>query len=189
MTPVPAATQSKPSRKTALRVLVPLLIGAVVSVTLGVYGRVHTPTGVIVSISGFSSGESAKTWLATIVIFFALVQVTSAFVLYGKVPRVNAPRWIGVLHRWSGRIAFFVAVPVAVNCLYALGFQHYTARVLIHSVLGCVFFGVFTVKMLVLTEGGGASWVLPLLGGLVFALVIGLWLTSALWFLTNGAMF
>jgi hypothetical protein len=56
-------------------------------------------------------------------------------------------------------------------------------------VLGCVFFGVFTVKMLVLTEDGVADWVLPLLGGFVFALIVGLWLTSALWFFTNGATF
>ena len=187
MTPVPAQTQPKTPRNTVGRVLLPLLIGAIVSVTLGVYGRVHTPTGVIVSLSGFSSGEQAKSVLATIAIFFALVQITSALVLYGRVPRVHVPRWIGALHRWSGRIAFFLAVPVAVNCLYALGFQDYNTRVLIHSVLGCVFFGAFTLKMLVLTKGGVAGWVLPLLGGLVFALIVGLWLSSALWFFTTGA--
>jgi hypothetical protein len=188
VTSAPAQTQPKTTDSTARRLLLPLLIGAIVSVTLGVYGRVHTPTGVIVSLSGFSSGEQAKAWLASIATFFALVQITSAVVLYGRFPRVTAPRWIGALHRWSGRIAFFVAVPVAVNCLYALGFQDYTTRVLVHSVLGCVFFGAFTVKMLVLTRGGVAGWVLPLLGGLVFALIIALWLTSALWFFRTGGV-
>ena len=182
------AAPAQPRRNTALRWVLPILVGAAVSVGLGVYGRVHTPTGVIVSISGFSSGDQAKAWLATIATFFALVQISSATVLYGKVPRITAPRWIGPLHQWSGRVAFFVAVPVAVNCLYALGFQDYTTRVLIHSVLGCAFFGVFTIKMLVLTEGGLAGWLLPLLGGLAFTLIVGLWLTAALWFFTGGAV-
>ena len=61
---------------------------------------------------------------------------------------------------------------------------------LIHSLLGCVFFGVFTVKMLVLTKRGLAGWVVPLLGGLVFAVLVGVWLTSALWFFdTSGVTF
>ena len=88
--------------------------------------------------------------------------------MYGKVPRVTAPSWIGGLHRWSGRIAFLLAVPVAVHCLYALGFQSYSTRVLIHSVLGCAFFGAFTVKMLILPKNGLPGWVLPVAGAVVF---------------------
>jgi hypothetical protein len=189
MTTTPEPTSVATERRAVARVLVPLLVGAAVSVALGVYGRVHTPTGVIVNIAGFSSGEAVKTFLATVVAFFAIVQVVAAFIMYGRVSAIAPPRWIGALHRWSGRVAFFVAVPVAVNCLYALGFQTYSTRVLLHSLLGCVFFGVFTIKMLVLTRGGAAGWVLPVLGGLVFAVVVGLWLTSALWFLTtNGTL-
>jgi hypothetical protein len=48
-----------------------------------------------------------------------------------------------------------------------------------------VFFGAFTMKILVLTKRGLAGWVLPVAGGLVFATLVGLWLTSALWFFTN----
>jgi len=40
--------------------------------------------------------------------------------MYGKVPGVKAPSWIGRLHRWSGRTAFLLTIPVAVHCLYAL---------------------------------------------------------------------
>jgi len=58
-------------------------------------------------------------------------------------------------------------VPVAVLCLYGIGFQHYDTRVLLHSVLGCLFFGEITIKMLVLTKRGVAAWVLPPLGGVV----------------------
>ena len=84
--------------------------------------------------------------------------------MYGKIPCVSAPSWIGGLHRWSGRIAFLLAVPVAIHCLYALGFQTYSTRVLIHSLLGCAFFGAFTVKMLILPKRGVPDWVLPVGG-------------------------
>jgi len=165
--------------------VVPALVGCLVSLTLGIYGRLHSPTGVAVDIVGFSSPATVKTWLATAAVLFAVVQVGSALVMYGKVPRVTAPSWIGTLHQWSGRIAFILTVPVVVHCLYALGFQTYNARVLVHSVCGCLFFGVFTVKMLALTRRGIPGWALPLLGGLAFALLVVIWFTSAFWFFTN----
>jgi hypothetical protein len=115
----------------------------------------------------------------------ALVQIGSALVMYGKVPRVSAPSWIGGLHKWSGRIAFIATVPVAVHCVYALGFASYSTRVLIHSILGCLFFGAFTVKMLVLPKRGVPGWVLPVLGAVVFAALILIWFTSAYWFFST----
>jgi hypothetical protein len=48
-------------------------------------------------------------------------------------------------------------------------------------VLGCVFYGAFTAKMLSLSRPGMPRWAVPLLGGVVFAGLVGLWLTSALW--------
>jgi len=169
----------------AAKLVVPCLIGALVALTLGVFGRLHHPTGIAISIPGFSSLGSVKAWLATIATVFALIQVGSALLIYGKIPRVNAPSWIGGLHRWSGRIAFLVAVPVAVQCLYVLGYQTYSTRVLIHSTLGCLFFGSFTVKMLILPKRGLPSWLLPVLGALVFTVLTGVWLTSAYWFFST----
>jgi hypothetical protein len=175
-----------PSRAgSAAKVLVPLLIGAAVSVALGVYGKVHSPTGVAVNITGFSSAQTVKVWLATGAATFAVVQFLSALAMYGKLPGILAPSWTGTLHRWSGRFAFLLAVPVAVHCLYALGFQTYDTRTLAHSLLGCVFFGAFTLKMLILPKRGLAGWVLPLVGGTVFAVLIGVWLTSSFWFFTT----
>jgi hypothetical protein len=189
MTAAPEA-QSLPSpTSSAAKLMVPLAIGAAVSVGLGVFGRVHHPTGIAVSVAGFSSPLTVKVWLATGAFLFALFQLFSALVMYGKLP-VRAPGWIDTAHRWSGRIAFLLSIPVAVHCLYALGFQTYSARVVVHSLLGCVFFGVFTMKMLLLTKRGLAGWMLPLAGGLVFAALTGLWLTSALWFfVTSGVKF
>jgi hypothetical protein len=169
----------------AAKLVVPSLIGALVALTLGVYGHLHNPTGYAINIAGFSSPGAVKSWLATGAFVFALVQVCSALVMYGKVPRVTAPPWIGGLHRWSGRIAFLLAVPVAVHCLYALGFQNYSTRVLVHSLLGCAFFGAFTIKMLVLPKSELPSWTLPALGALVFTALTGVWFTSAYWFFST----
>lgn len=165
--------------------LVALVIGSAVAVALGVYGRAHTPTGIAVSVAGFSSPQTVKVWLACGALLFALFQVISALVMYGRLGSLRAPAWIGTAHRWSGRIAFLLSIPVAMHCLYALGFQAYDTRVLLHSLLGCFFYGVFTVKMLLLREHGLAGWVLPVVGGLAFTGLAGLWLTSSLWYFTT----
>ena len=180
----PDTSAPLPSRATpgAAQLVVPSLVGALVALTLGVYGHLHHPTGIAINIAGFSSPGAVKSWLATGAFAFALVQVCSALVMYGKVPRIAAPAWIGGLHRWSGRIAFLLAVPVAVHCLYALGVQDYSPRVLVHSLLGCAFFGAFTIKMLILPRSGLPGWTLPALGALVFTALTGLWFTSAYWF-------
>jgi hypothetical protein len=176
--------QTLPERAVPL-LLVPLLVGSVVAVVLGVYGGLHTPTGIAVNLAGFSGPLEAKVWVASAALLFALVQLGSALVMYGKVPGVTGPSWIGGLHRWSGRAAFLLAVPVAVHCLYALGFQTFSTRVFVHSLLGCAFFGAFTVKMLGLRRDGLPGWALPVMGGTVFALLVGLWWSSSLWFLTT----
>jgi hypothetical protein len=170
---------------TAAKVLVPLTLGAVVAVGLGVYGKLHTGTGVAVNVAGFSSPLSVKAWLTSGAALFALVQLLSALAMWGRLPGVRAGNGTATLHRWSGRIAFLLTIPVAVHCLYALGFGSYSTRALVHSLLGCVFFGAFTLKMLLLPKRGLAGWVLPLVGGTVFAILIGLWLTSSLWFFSN----
>jgi hypothetical protein len=175
----------QPATSGAAKLVIPCVIGGLVALTLGLYGRLHSPTGIAVNIAGFSSPGTAKSWLATGATVFAIVQVISALVMYGKIPRVTAPDWIGTLHRWSGRIAFLLAVPVAIHCLYALGFQQYSTRVLLHSVFGCLFFGAFTVKMLILPKRDLPGWLLPVVGAVVFALLVAIWLTSAYWFFST----
>jgi hypothetical protein len=172
------------------RMIVALLIGALVSLSLGLFGRLHSPTGIAVDIAGFSSAITAKVWLCSLAATLALVQLITALIIYGKIKMATVPSWIGRVHRWSGRGAFFATIPVALHCLFAFGFDTYSTRTLIHSLLGCVFYGVFTIKMLVLTKRGLAGWILPLAGGLTFAVLIGLWSTSALWFFaTHGVKF
>lgn len=161
-------------------------VGAAVSLTLGVYGSVHTPTGIAVNVAGFSTPLTVKVWLTSGVMLFALAQLGSGLLMFRDVPGISGTAWLASLHRWSGRAAFLLSVPVAMHCLYAMGFQGFNPRVLVHSLLGCLFYGVFTVKMLSLSSRRDLpGYVLPVLGGLVFALVTGLWFTSALWFFTT----
>jgi hypothetical protein len=185
---MPAASPDAvpPARRSGLgAVLIAVVIGAAVSISLGVYGKVHKPTGFSYTLAGFSGQIYVKTWLATAMFALALVQIGSALVMFGKVPGVRAPSWIGALHRWSGRLAVITSVPVAMACLYALGFQDYQSRVLIHSMLGCFFYGAFVAKMLVLTRRNTPGWALPVLGGAVFLAIVGLWVSAALWFFTH----
>ncbi len=125
-------------------------------------------------------------WFATAAVALAVVQVLLGLRLFDKisVPR-HAPSWLGDAHRLVGTIAFLLTLPVAYQCLWALGFQSTDTRVLVHSILGCFFYGVFTVKVLAVRVHGLPAPTLPLVGGLVFAALVGVWLTSALWFLTS----
>ncbi|MEN4474271.1 DUF6529 family protein [Mycolicibacterium cosmeticum] len=157
-------------------------IGAAVAVALGAYGRLHTPQFFAVNIAGFSGPGSVKSWLATLAIALAVFQFVSALVMYRVLPGGRAPAWIGVAHVWSGRLAVLASVPVAVHCLYALGFQATDSRVLWHSLFGCFFYGAFVAKMILLTRKNLRPWVIPVLGGLVFFTLVNIWLTSALWF-------
>ncbi|WP_328346615.1 DUF6529 family protein [Micromonospora sp. NBC_00421] len=164
--------------------VVPLLIGAAVTVAIGAYARMHEPTGIAVSVAGFSSPMTVKVWLGSGAALFAVVQLLSAMAMWGRLGGFS-PSWAGAAHRWSGRVAFLLTVPVAVHCLYALGFADYDARTLLHSLFGCLFFGVFTMKMLALPKQGLAGWVLPVAGGLLFTVLMGIWVTSSLWYFTT----
>lgn len=173
-------------RRTVALLLVPFLVGAAVALSLGVYGRMHQPTGIAVNVAGFSSPLAVKVWLTSGAFLLTVVQLVSALAMWGRLPGVRAnPAWAARTHRWAGRIAFLLVVPVAVHCLYALGFHAYDTRVLSHSLAGCLFFGVFTMKMLSLPKRGLSKWALPVLGGMVFTALVGLWLSSSLWFFTT----
>ncbi|KHO18957.1 hypothetical protein QQ25_19230 [Mycolicibacterium setense] len=167
--------------------MIAIILGTLVAVGLGVFGKVHEPRFFSVSVAGFSSGTSVKAWLATLSITLGLFQLASAFAMYRLIPSDRAPRWVGTAHVWSGRLAVLASVPVAVHCLYALGYQSGDSRVLFHSLFGCFFYGAFVTKMVLLTRRGIREWVIPVAGGLVFFTLVYVWLTSALWFFqTNG---
>lgn len=171
----------RPPSRASFSLLVPVLAGGLVMVALGVYGRAHTPTGFAVGVAGFSAALPMKAWLTTGAAVLAVVQVVSALSMWD---RLGAYIPEGV-HRWSGRLAFLLTIPVAFHCLYALGLRYDVPRVMAHSLLGCFFYGVFTTKMLALRRENAPGWTLPVLGGLVFTTLVGLWLTSSFWFFTT----
>ncbi len=120
--------------------------------------------------------------LATIALALAGLQVLLALWMYRKLPLPGPPRRVPLAHRLTGFVLFALTVPVAVHCLIAYGVQLTSARVAIHSVAGCFFYGAFAAKVLAVQSRRLPGWVLPLAGG-TLAIVLGvLWYTSALWY-------
>src|SRR5437588_5010336 len=122
-----------PERDPAFRRLLLIgLVGAAVSLTLGIYANAHTPSSDLTITLGFTNTLTMKVWLTTGVLLFAVIQLLTALWMYGRLPLAAAPPWLGSAHRISGRVAFLLSLPVAYHCLYQLGFQHTSTRVLLH---------------------------------------------------------
>jgi len=173
-------------RPLTVAVIIASLAGALVSLSLGAYAHIHSPTAQPLFDLGSHTMLELKVWLASIATALAVTQLFSALWMYGKLPWPPRPA-VSVLHRWTGTAAFVVSLPVAYHCLWALGFQDQTVRTLNHSVLGCVFYGVFTTKMILLRVRRAGSWLIPIVGGILFTVLIGVWLTSALWYFQYAA--
>jgi hypothetical protein len=189
MAPVDApgpASRAGAGRRWALAAAV--LAGLAVSGALAAYADAHPGDGAELFTLWFGSMVAAKAWLATGAVALLAVQLLSALAMYGRLPGVrDAPPWVGWLHRWSGVGAFGLTLPVAFACVWSLGLEDFSARVVVHGAAGCLFFGAFTVKMLALRVRALPGWVLPLLGGLVLALLATAWTTSALWWFRGAA--
>ncbi|MFN2518761.1 MAG: DUF6529 family protein [Jatrophihabitantaceae bacterium] len=166
-----------------------LLLGTAVAIALGAYAKVHQPALRPLFLVGFSGMLQLKTWLATAALALVLAQLTSALWMWGRLPGAGAaPGWVPAVHRWSGSVAFALTVPVALHCVWSLGFATGTPRVLVHSTVGCAFYGAYAAKMLGLRLRGAPGWALPVLGGSVFALFVLIWLTSAFWFFSRSGV-
>jgi hypothetical protein len=76
-------------------------------------------------------------------------------------------------------------VRLRVDVTLELGYQSYDDRVLAHSLPGSAFFGAYVAKVTIVRLHRFPRWVLPTAGGLVFAVPVGLWYTSAYWFFTT----
>jgi hypothetical protein len=134
----------------------------------------------------FSTTIVAKAWLATIALALALVQVTTAARIYGRLHFLpERGRGIARVHRWSGRLAFLVTLPVFFHCVTILGWQTPDARVAVHSLAGTFVYGVFAAKVLVVRDRSLPLWALPVAGATLASVLVVLWLTSSLWYFTN----
>ena len=166
-----------------------ILVGALVSVALGVYGRVHDPASETTWNWIFTSTLHFKSWMATIVLFLAVLQLLGALWMYGKLGRA-APPWVGPTHRIIGSLTLLATLPVAYHCLWSLGFDPAPGggRRFWHSLFGCLVYGAFATKIIVVRVRGMPRWALPVVGGVLFTLLVLVWLTSSLWFFTQRGL-
>jgi hypothetical protein len=176
-----AVAQPPPARSTRSPrwLAVPLALFALVSLTAGLLARDPSAGGYFDLV--FSDPIHMKAWLATAAAALALFQLFTAAWIFRKLPW-SKPAWVNPAHRWSGRLAFVATLPVAYHCIFKLGYQDATTRVMWHSLLGCAFFGAYVAKVTIVRLRRFPGPTLPIAGGLVFAVLIGVWYTSAFWF-------
>ena len=130
----------------------------------------------------FSNTMHMKAWLATAAFLLGLGQLLTAARIYGKLRFLPEGRIYPLLHRWSGWAAILLTLPVVYHCVFRLGFEVDSLRAAVHSTLGTAFYGAFFAKVFIVRSSGYPGWALPLAGGVLFAILMGLWLTSSLWF-------
>lgn len=168
--------------------------GAVVAFLIGVFGKVHDPTLDGTTTLGFDTVIGMKVVVSTAIGVLAIGQVIGALWLYGRLG-IKAPSWLGRAHRLSGTVALLLSVFVGYHCLWALGLESGTldngyevpVRTVVHGVLGCAVFGTVIVKVVAVRSKRAPGWFLPLAGGLLFALLIVVVWTSAVWYIgENG---
>lgn len=165
---------------------VPLVALALVTLTVGLLARqtVREPYATPFFHLFFTDTLHMKAWLVTAAVVLACGQLLTAARIYELLRFPPKGRSYQIVHRWSGRAAILLTLPVAYHCIFLLGFDTHSPRVLIHSLLGSALYGAVVAKVLIVRSTRFAPWVLPLAGGLLFSILLGLWLTSALWFFT-----
>ena len=150
------------------RLLLAGLVGALVALSLGIYGNVHDPASDLSITLGFTrhdhdegvAGERSRRCSRS-------SRSCRPLWMYGKLPLGDAPEWIGgaapdlrparVPAQPAGRLP--LPLPARLP-------GHSSARVLAHSLLGCAFYGAFAAKVVIVRSRGLPGIALPIAGGL-----------------------
>jgi mono/diheme cytochrome c family protein len=164
-------------------VTAPLVAFALFALTAGLLAR-HDPRSKGYFRLFFSDPIHMKAGFATAVAVLACFQIFTAAWIFRKLPW-RKPGWVNSAHRISGALAFVLTLPVAYHCIFKLGFQDPNGRVLAHSLLGCGVYGAYAAKVTIVRLHRFPRLVLPLAGGTLFAILIAVWYTSALWLYTQ----
>jgi hypothetical protein len=163
----------------ALAVLAPVAVG------VGVYaaGRNVTPdysTGLFGEHGVAATDLKAR--LGTALLGLALIQLSLGLWMYGRLPGVRAARRpVRLTHRGVGYVAFLLSLPIAYHCIATYGFETSSPRVLVHGIAGCVLYGAFVAKVLVVRSHRLPGALLPVVGGLLVLAIALLWYSAALW--------
>ena len=168
--------------------MLPLVLFALITLTVGlVAGRIlQEPYDTPFFHFPFRDVLQMKAWLVTTALVLGCGQLVTAARIYERLRFLPTGPFYHLVHRWSGRAAIVFTLPAAYHCIFMLGFGSETPRVLIHSLLGSALYGAVVVKVLMVRSSRFAGWALPVAGGLLFAILLGLWLTSALLFFAGG---
>ena len=177
-----AVSRSHPS---PVALALPALLLAAIAAAIFVAGRSITPDYSGTALFGKTATDTLplKSTLASIVLGLAAFQLLSASWIYGRLPGFGSrPGWLPPLHRLAGVSAILLTLPIAYHCMRAYGVETFDARVTVHAVAGCLFYGAFAAKVTIVRSRRFPGWSLPLAGGLLVTLVAVLWYTSALWY-------
>jgi len=168
--------------------VLPLVLFALVALTIGLVAvaTVREPYATAFFHPFFRDVLQMKAWLVTVAVALACGQLLTAARIYELLGFPPKGRFYHVVHRWSGRAAIVLTLPVAYHCIFLLGFSANSPRVLIHSLLGSALYGAVVAKVAVVRSNRFPAWVLPVAGALLFSILLGLWLTSALVFFVTG---
>ena len=178
--------KEQPSGANPAWLAVPLVVWALITLTVGLLARqtVREPYATPFFHPFFADTLQMKAWLVTAALVLACGQLVTAARIYDLLGFPPKGGFYQAVHRWSGRTAIILTLPVAYHCVFLLGFGTHSPRILIHSLLGSALYGAVVAKVLIVRSNRFAHWVLPVAGGLLFSILLGLWLTSALWFFT-----
>jgi hypothetical protein len=183
----PSEVPPQGRRRFPLTVLWVVLLPVAVGVAIYLAGRSLTPDP---STSLFGNQGTAamdlKARLGSALLCLALIQLLLALWMYRRLPGAGAaPRPVRTTHRVIGLLAFLLSLPIAYHCLVTYGIETSSTRVTIHSITGCVLYGLFVAKVIVVRSRRLPGWALPLTGGLLVGAIALMWYAAALWDL-NG---
>ncbi|SEO24876.1 DUF6529 family protein [Actinacidiphila rubida] len=188
----PGPGEDRAARRPARPALVVLGILLPFAAAVGVYEWAShvTPdynTGLF-GVHGLDTYE-LKARLGTALLGLALVQLGLALWMYGRIPRTGpAPQPVRTTHRIIGVAAFLLSLPIAYHCITAYGFEQTDTRVMVHAICGCVLYGAFVAKVVVVRSRRLPGWALPLAGSVLICAIALMWYTAALWVLNGDAL-